>query len=537
MPAASISPESAPVVVFGASGYVGSNLVPLLVAQGTRVRAVARQRRPLEARGWRGVELVEADALDPTTLPAAFSGASVVFYLVHSMAAGRDFGRLDRVAAANVAAAAAAAGVERIVYLGGLTPSGADSEHLVSRKESGDVLRSGAVPVTEVRAGIIVGAGSAAYEVMRDLVYSLPVMVTPKWVRSKSSPIALDNLLHYLVQVATLPQARGQLYDAGGPEYLSYQQMMIVFGQVVGRRPLIIPVPVLSPRLSSYWLGLVTAVPTSIARALVAGLKHDIPAHDAPLRALVPQRLLTFREAVDAALDAERNQQVTARWTEGAFPYRAYRHDYAYYAKRASGSAIAAAPPASVWRVLTAIGGANGYFALNACWRLREWLDWLLGGPGLSRGRRHPSELRIGDAVDSWTVIGLEPDRRLTLGFGMRAPGAGILEFELEPLADGSTRLTETAYWHPQGVWGLIYWYALAPMHRFIFKRMTRAIVDRATVDATGAAGPTSRPTAPVRASESRASACGGVPRRRIPRVTGRARCATTRCLLACRPR
>jgi uncharacterized protein YbjT (DUF2867 family) len=511
MPVFSESPAST-VVVFGASGYIGSNLVPVLAAHGTRVRAVGRQRRALEARNWEGVELVEADALDPATLPAAFSDASVVYYLVHSMAAGRDFGRLDRIAAANVAAAAAVAGVERIVYLGGLTPSGADSEHLVSRKESGDVLRSGVVPVTEIRAGIIVGAGSAAYEVMRDLVYSLPVMLTPKWVRSKSSPIALENLLQYLVQVAALPQARGQIYDAGGPELLSYQQMMMAFGEVVGRRPVIIPVPVLSPRLSSYWLGLITAVPTSIASALVAGLKHDIPAHDAALRALVPQRLLTFREAVTAALDSERNQQVTARWVEGAFPYRAYRHDYAYYAKKASGSAVAAATTASVWPVVTSLGGANGYFTMNACWRLRALLDWMVGGPGLSRGRRHPSELRIGDAVDSWTVIGLEHESRLTLSFGMRAPGAGILEFELEPLADGSTLVTATAYWHPQGVWGLIYWYALAPMHRVIFKRMTAAIAERARRCSQGFRSDLQTPTA-VSASECRAGVCDGSPR------------------------
>ena len=471
-------------VVFGASGYVGSNLVPWLAAAGHRVRAVARQRRVLEARGWQDVELVEADALNPESLDAALDGCGIAYYLVHSMAAGSDFARLDREAARNFAYAAARRGVQRIVYLGGLVPAGADSEHLVSRQESGDLLRSTHVPVTEIRAGIIVGAGSAAYEVMRDLVYHLPLMVTPKWVQSKSSPIALQNLLHYLLAVATEPGAAGRIFDAGGPELLTYEEMMLAFGDVVGKRPRIVRVPVLSPRLSSYWLGLVTSVPASIARALIGGLKYDIPANDTELRALVPQRLLTFREAVLAALESEQQHRVAGRWTEGAFPHRAYRHDHAFYAKRAGGAAETAAPPAAVWPVVTALGGDNRYYTLNFLWWLRELIDWLVGGPGFTHGRRDPVDLRVGDAIDYWTVLALEPQRRLTLYFGMKAPGSGILEFELEPLAHGGTRLTETAYWHPRGIWGLLYWYAMVPAHLFLFRRMTLAMVRRAEVGA-----------------------------------------------------
>jgi uncharacterized protein YbjT (DUF2867 family) len=476
--------DSAPVtpltVVFGASGYIGTNLVPRLAAAGARVRAVARQRAVLEAREWQDVEVAEADALAPPTLPAALAGCHTAYYLVHSMAAGRNFGRLDLEAAGNFARAAAAVGVRRIVYLGGLIPEGADSEHLRSRAESGDALRAAGVPVTEVRAGIIVGPGSAAYEVMRDLVYHLPLMVTPRWVQSKSSPIALDNLLTYLLRVAELPEAAGRIYDAGGPEYLTYEQMMRQFGAVIGKRPVIIPVPLLTPGLSSYWLGLVTSVPASIARALIGGLKHDIPANDAALRALVPQPLLTFEQGVRAALDAERRHDVPGRWTEGAFPHRAYRHDHAFYAKRAGGAASTAADPSRVWRVVTAIGGANGYYALGFLWWLRELADWLVGGPGFTHGRRDPVDLRVGDAIDYWTVLALEPRRRLTLYFGMKAPGSGILEFELHPLPDGGTRLVETAYWHPRGVWGLLYWYAMVPAHLFLFRRMTRAMVRRA---------------------------------------------------------
>ena len=468
------------VLVFGASGYIGTNLVPALIAQGDHVRAAARDSRVLDARGWHDVEIVEADALAPDSLAAVLAGVDTAYYLVHSMAAGKHFGEIDLTAAGHFADAAAHAGVRRIVYLGGLAPPDADSEHLVSRKQTGDRLRQGGVPVTEIRAGVIVGAGSAAYEVIRDLVYHLPVMVTPRWVRSRSSPIALCNLLDYLLRVSALPQAAGQIYDAAGPEYLSYEDLMRQFGEVVGKRPRILPVPLLSPGVSSYWLGLITAVPANIARALIQGLKHDIPADDAALRRLVPQQLLSFKQAVVAALEAERSHRVTARWTEGAFHLRRFRHDYAFYAKRASGSAETTATPAAVWQVVTRMGGQTGYFYMDWIWTLRELADWLIGGRGFSRGRREGTDLRLGDTIDYWTVVGIEPGRRLTLDFGLKAPGAGILEFGVEPASPGRTRIAVTAYWHPLGVWGLLYWAVLAPFHLFIFKGMTRAIARRA---------------------------------------------------------
>ncbi len=476
------------ILVFGASGYVGSNLVPYLLRAGRRVRAAGRDRDVLEARAWPDVELIQADALQPATLDAALAGVDVAYYLVHSMAAGRDFGRLDVEAAGHFADAAARAGVRRIVYLGGLVPPEARSEHLVSRRETGDRLRAGPVPVTEIRAGIIVGPGSAAYEVIRDLVNALPVLVTPKWVRSKSSPIALDNLLHYLLMVPEIPAAAGAILDAAGPDYISYETMMRQFGEIVGKRPRILPVPVLTPKLSSYWLGLVTAVPPAVARALIGGLGHDIPADDATLRRLVPQPLMSYREAVCAALEAERRHAVTARWDggqatrwiEGPLMFRGNRQDYAYYAKRAGGSATTTASPAAVWHVVSQIGGKNGYYYADVLWQVRAAMDWMIGGPGLSKGRRDPDTVRLGDHIDSWTVLAVEPERRLTLDFGMRAPGAGVLEFVIAPRPDGHTTLTATAYWHPFGVWGLSYWYAMMPAHLFLFRGMTEAIVRRA---------------------------------------------------------
>lgn len=474
-------------LVFGASGYVGSWLIPRLSREPLEVRAAARRLDVLKAREWPGVECVKADALDPASLPAALAGVDTAWYLVHSMAAGQGFGELDLEAAGNFSAAAAAAGLRRIVYLGGLVPEGADSEHIVSRAATGDRLRQGTVPVTEIRAGIIIGPGSAAFEVMRDLVLHLPAMVTPRWVRAKSPPIALDNLLEYLLRAAFIDEAADRVFDAGGPEVLSYEDMMRELACAAGKRcPLILPVPVLTPKLSSYWLGLVTAVPPNVARALIGGLKHDFPADDSELRRLVPQTLLPVREAIDAAFAAEREHRVSARWHEGSFPARDFRHDVAYYAKRAGGEACSSASVEAVWAQVMAIGGDNRYYFGNWLWTLREILDWLIGGPGRSRGRRDPECMRLGDAVDSWTVINIEAPHRLTLKFGMKAPGAGVLEFDVEPMPDGGSRLQITAYWHPKGFRGLAYWYALVPAHLFLFRGWTRAIARRAETGRIG---------------------------------------------------
>ena len=477
-----VSDTRGTALVFGASGYIGSHLVPALAARGWRVRAAARNLRVLEARGWTGVELAAADALKPETLPAALAGVDVAYYLVHSMAAGSAFGRLDLAAADNFAKAAAAAGVKRIVYLGGLVPEGADSEHLLSRRDTGRELRAHPVPVTEIRAGIIVGPGSAAFEVMRDLVLHLPLMITPRWVRAKSPPIALDNLLHYLLEAPLVPAMAGGIYDAAGPETLTYEEMMRTICRIIGRRePWILPVPVLTPELSAYWLKFVTAVPANIARALIGGLKHDFAADDAEIRALVPQELLGFADSVRAALAAEARHAVAARWTEGAFMFRDYRPDYAYYAKHAGGETRTAASARALWRVVTAIGGDNRYYAYNFLWTLRELADWLVGGIGLHRGRRDPDEVRVGDVIDSWRVIGVEPERRLTLAFGMKAPGAGVLEFEIEETGPDERRIAVTAHWHPAGVWGLVYWYAMFPAHLVLFDALVKEIARRAS--------------------------------------------------------
>ncbi len=471
--------NKAPVLVFGASGYIGSNLVPYLASRGYAVRAAARNRKVIEGRHWEGVECVAADALDPASLQPALEGIDTAFYLVHSMASGRNFGRLDLEAAANFRAAAAAAGIRRIVYLGGLIPDDPESQHLKSREETGDYLRAGSVPVTEVRAGMIIGPGSAAFEVMRDLVNYLPVMVTPRWVESLSPPIALSDLLVYLEKLAYIDAAANGIYDVGGPDLLSYRAIMHTLAERLQKRPWIIPVPVLTPRLSSYWLRLITAVPVNVAAALIDGLKHDVKADTAPVRALVPRELLPLEQQIDAALKAERNQALPAHWVEGSIRCRNFEPRYAFYAKQASGYCDTDASAERLWAEVCRVGHRGDFFSLNVLWWIRRLGDWLLGGPSFRRQRRHDSELRYGDVLDAWRVIGYDPPHKLTLLMEMKAPGGGVLEFEIQS-EGGRRRVTATAYFHPAGVWGLLYWYPLIPAHLWIFKGMTREVCRRA---------------------------------------------------------
>jgi uncharacterized protein YbjT (DUF2867 family) len=469
-------------LVFGASGYIGGHLAPYLAEHGHKVRATARNIEVLQSRDWHGVELAAADALRPETLDDVLRDVDIAYYLVHSMAAGKDFPRLDAEAARNFAAAAARQGVHRIVYLGGLVPDTPKSRHLRSRQETGDILRAGAVPVTEIRAGMIIGPGSAAWEVIRDLVNHLPVMVTPRWVFSRSTPIALSNLLRYLADAPALEETAGEIYDVGGSDTLTYEEVMRQYAALVGKKPRIIPVGVLTPRLSSYWLRLVTTVPTNVARALIDGLSQDVIADDHRLEELVPQRLLGFRESAREALEADRRHAVPARWVESSTAVREFNPEYSYYSKQQGDSASTDASVEALWRTVLQVGNDGDFFYASWMWWLRRAIDWLFGGPGFRRKRRNPEQLRVGDAVDAWRVIALRPNERLTLLMEMKSPGAGVLEFVITDQGD-HREITVTAYFHPAGVWGLLYWYALIPAHAFIFRGMSRAIARRAAAD------------------------------------------------------
>jgi len=470
-------------LVFGASGYIGSYLAPFLASQGVAVRATSRNVDVLESREWSNVELAEADALQPDTLDSVLEGVDIAYYLVHSMAAGKNFPDLDATAARNFAAAAERQGVKRIVYLGGLVPDTPKSTHLRSRQETGDILRAGGVPVTEIRAGMIVGPGSAAWEVIRDLVNHLPIMVTPRWVFSRSTPIALSNLLRYLADAPLLDETAGEIYDVGGADDLTYEEIMRQYAELVGKKPYIIPVRVLTPRLSSYWLSLVTSVPTNIARALIDGLSQDVIADDNRLARLVPQKLLGFREAAAEALDADRKHAVPARWVEGAIARREFHAEYSFYSKRAGAHAYTEASADNLWRVVCCFGQDGDFFYARFLWWLRRGLDWIAGGPSMRRKRRHPDDLQVGDVVDSWRVISIQPGKQLTMLMEMKVPGAGVLEFDIDDSGDGQRSITVTAYFHPAGVWGLLYWFAVLPFHAILFRGMTSEIARRAADD------------------------------------------------------
>ncbi len=470
-------------LVFGASGYIGSHLAPYLASLGHPVRATSRNVDVLKGRGWANVALAEADALQPETLDGIFEDVEIAYYLVHSMAAGKNFPELDAAAARNFADAAAQQGVQRIVYLGGLVPESPKSTHLRSRQETGDILRAGQVPVTEIRAGMIIGPGSAAWEVIRDLVNHLPIMITPRWVSSRSTPIALSNLLRYLADAPELEETADEIYDVGGADDLTYEQIMRQYAGLVGKSPYIIPVGLLTPRLSSHWLRFVTSVPTNIARALIDGLSQDVVADDSRLRNLIPQDLLGFREAAVEALEADRKHAVPARWVEGAIAYRDFKPEYGFFSEQAGDSITSNASAEALWRVICRVGRKGDFFYAGWLWWMRRSMDWMIGGPSFRRRRRHPDELRVGDAVDAWRVIAMQSGEQLTMLMEMKAPGAGVLEFDIDETGGGQRTLSVTAYFHPAGVWGILYWLAMLPFHAFIFRGMTRVIAERAEAE------------------------------------------------------
>lgn len=467
-------------LVFGASGYIGSHLVAYLLEKGSNVRATSRNVDVIRDRGWAGADLAAADALRPETLDEVLRDVDVAYYLVHSMAAGKHFPELDARAAENFAAAAARQGVRRIVYLGGLVPADVKSTHLRSREQTGDILRAGPVPVTEIRAGMIIGPGSAAWEVIRDIVNHLPFMITPRWVHSLSTPIALDNLLHYLAETPHLDETAGETYDVGGPDVVTYEEIMRQYGDLVGKHPRIIPVGVLTPRLSSYWLRLVTSVPTNVARALIDGLSQDVIAHDDRLIKLLPQKLLSFREAASAAIEADRKHEIPARWVEAAMACPEFRPEYSFYSKQQHASTETTTATEALWAEICRFGTDGDFFYARPLWWIRRSIGWVVGGPSFRRKRRHPHTLRIGDVIDAWRVIAIKPGEQLTLLMEMKAPGAGVLEFTITDNGE-SNCVTMAGYFHPAGVWGLLYWYALMPFHAFIFSSTTRAIVRRAS--------------------------------------------------------
>lgn len=467
----------APVVVTGASGYVGGRLVRRLLQQGRPVRCLVRDPHKLAGRGFAGdskLATIACDCSDEPALTAALTGAAVAYYLIHSMeTAGVDFAARDRELALTFGRAAAVAGVRRIVYLGGLGETGPGlSAHLRSRREVEQHLGAAGVPVTTFRAAMLVGAGSASFEILRYLAERLPVMITPRWVATESQPIAIDNVLHYLVACLDEPRTIGRSFDIGGTDVLSYRDLLQATARALGlRRRWIVGVPVLTPRLSSFWVHMVTPVSARIARPLAEGLQNRMVCRDDEAAQLMPQRLLSMPEAIARAVA----EPPETSWTDaGVMPGDP---DYAggtlFVDER---RCRVAAAPAVVFAAVQRVGGGHGWYAGDWLWRLRGFLDKLVGGPGLRRGRRDPDVLQYGDALDFWRVLQVEVPRCLRLCAEMKLPGVATLEFRVEPLPDGGCELVQTARFRPRGLLGIAYWYAVLPLHAYVFAGMLKGI-------------------------------------------------------------
>jgi uncharacterized protein YbjT (DUF2867 family) len=433
--------------------------------------------------------VVAGDVLDPATLAPAMKGARVAFYLVHSMGAGGGFHERDLAAARHFGEAAAAAGVERIVYLGGLAyPSPDLSEHLRSRLETGDALRAGGVPVTEFRAGVIVGSGSVSFEMIRYLAERVPVMVCPRWVFTRTQPIAVRDVLDYLTAALEVPESAGRTLEIGGADVVTYGEMMTTYAAVRGLRRWLLPVPVLTPRLSSHWVGLVTPIPAAIARPLVEGLRSESVVRDRSARRLFPAiEPLAYRAAVERALERLNASGVETAWSDAlstsrsTVPVLLSSQEGMILERR---QRTVAAPLAAVFAEFTALGGDRGWLYMDRAWRLRGALDRLLGGVGLRRGRRDPREVRAGDTLDFWRVEAVEGDRLLLLRAEMKVPGEAWLRFEVAPAPGGTTQLTQTAFFAPRGLAGWLYWYTLYPVHALIFSGLIERIGRQAEVAA-----------------------------------------------------
>lgn len=476
-----------PILVLGSTGYIGARLVPRLLEAGYPVRALVRNPAKLSGRPWGQhpqLNVVRGDLLDVESLQQAAKGCRAAYYLVHSMNPGvADFAATDRLAAENFIGVARDAGLERIIYLSGL---GEDqdrlSHHLESRAEVARILQSGAVPTTVLRAAMIIGSGSASFEILRYLVERLPVMVTPRWVETLCQPIGIRNVLGYLIGCLDHPDVLGETFDIGGADVVSYRELMRLFAEEEGLTPrLIIPVPVLTPRLSSYWIHLVTPIPASLARPLAEGLSNPVICQDHRIRELIPQEVFNAQMSIHLALQRLREHQVESAWTDaGTIPPAEWSDpgDPSW----AGGSIFTdsrqimiKADPDVVWQAIIRLGGGTGWYALDTLWRLRGLLDKLVGGPGLRRGRRDPDNLNTGDALDFWRVADLDRPRRLLLVAEMKLPGKATLEFLVEPTPEGA-RVTQTARFLPRGLLGLIYWWTVFPFHYFVFSGMLSGI-------------------------------------------------------------
>ncbi len=496
-----MSEHTPTIVLTGATGYVGGRLGPRLLSKGYRLRCLVRSKKKLLAQAWANderVEIVELDLADDSAetearLTESMRGCDAGYYLIHSMvAAGAEYARLDMDMGERFARAAREADLPRIIYLSGLGEMGGGlSEHLRSRREVETALASTGVPVTTLRAAMIIGSGSASFEILRYLVERLPMMITPRWVQTQCQPIAIRNVLHSLIACLRTPETIGKDLDIGGPEVMSYLEIMRVMARERGLpRRLVIPVPVLTPRLSSLWIGLVTPVTPRIARPLAEGLRNRVVCRDDEAGRLMPQELLTISESIAAALGRHAQGGIETVWS-GAGPMpgdEPWSGGTVFVDER---SISIDAPPEAVFRAVCRVGGGHGWYAADWLWHIRGWMDQLVGGPGLRRGRRDRERLSVGDALDFWRVIGIRENHSLDLVAEMKVPGEARLSFRIDAQGASRSSLVMTASFAPKGLLGLAYWYSVFPLHGLVFSGMLRGIRDAAHAEArpSGSAG------------------------------------------------
>lgn len=478
-------------LVTGASGYVGGRLVKALLEDGCEVRVFVRNAGKIQGQPWaQQVEVVVGNANSHSDLQSALSGIHTAYYLLHSINLGPNFNEIEATMAGNFAEAAEVMGVSQIIYLGGIANDKKRSKHLASRVRAGVELASHKVPVLELRAGIIIGSGSASFEMLRHLTHRLPIMTTPKWVTNRTQPIAIRDVLWYLRKCALLESPVNKVFDIGGPEVLTYAEMMQKFAKISGlRKRWIIRVPVLSPNLSSMWIGLVTPVPTALARPLVGSLISEVVADPAKsIESLIPPPpagLLNVESAIRFALSNISENAVETRWSDASInpaPWQKAQGDPDWAGEaifRDHREIFTDVPIGQIWKTIESIGGDNGYFGADALWLLRGILDRAIGGVGLRRGRRNSDHLRVGESLDFWRVEALDPGKHLRLYAEMVLPGKAWLEFRLAE-EEGKVHVTQEATFAPRGLGGQIYWYLILPFHTLIFPTMLRNIIKKA---------------------------------------------------------
>jgi uncharacterized protein YbjT (DUF2867 family) len=488
-------------LVTGATGYIGGRLAPRLVEAGHEVRVLVRSPEKLRDVPWSGaVDIAAGDLTDPGSLAEAMKDVDVAYYLVHSMGSAKAFNDVEAASARNFAEAAKAAGVRRIVYLGGLHPDGGKlSPHLASRWAVGQTLLESGVPTIVLQAGVVIGSGSASFEMIRHLVDRLPVMVTPKWVRNRIQPIAVRDVLHYLIAFADLEVGKDEnrTFDIGGPDVLEYGDMMRVYGEIAGlpRRRLVI-LPVLTPRLAGQWIQLVTPIPVALALPLIESLECEAVVEESDINAVVPPPkggLTSYAAAVRLALQRIEDGAVETRWSGASL--RTTPADLLPSDPRWAGETVytdvrsgtSSAPPERLWKVVEGIGGENGWYSFPLAWAARGWIDRVVGGVGLRRGRRDPYRLQLGEALDFWRVEEIDRGRLLRLRAEMRVPGGAWLELRVSPEGTGS-RLDQRAVFFPRGLVGRLYWFSVLPFHGIVFKGMVKNITGTADQQAGAAA-------------------------------------------------